>query len=349
MIHSGRLLCAAAALGVACSGATARADAVADFYRGRTVTIQVGFGAGGGYDITTRIVARHFGDHIPGHPTVLVQNLPGGGSMKLANYIYNAAPKDGTMLGVFTSAVSVEPVYGDKQAKFDARKFEWIANMDRDIESCGAWKTSGIRTFPDLLASKKAVVFGSTSPAATTSQFPMLMKHLFHANIKVINGYKGTRDIDLAMQNGEVHAMCGMYESSVKGPFADDVKSGNMVLFVQLGADRKVPAFGNATQLITLVKDPEDRKITEMLFRQDSITRPLAAPPGTPKDRVAALRKALVETMKDPGLIADGKKINVEFDPMTGEEVQKFFVDFYKSPPALIKKAYSYIQIDSAK
>ena len=347
MTRTGSLACAAA-LAIVCATTAARADNVADFFRGRTITIQVGFGAGGGYDITTRIVARHFGDHIPGNPTVVVQNLPGGGSMKLANYIYNAAPKDGTMLGVFTSAVSVEPVYGDKQARFDARKFEWIANMHRDIESCGAWKTSGIKTLPDLLASKKTIVFGSTSPAATTSQFPMLMKHLFNANIKVINGYKGTRDIDLAMQNGEVHAMCGMYESSVKGPFADDVNSGNMKLFVQLGADRKVATFGDATQLITMVKDPEDRKITEMLFRQDAITRPLAAPPGTPKDRVAALQKALMDTMKDPGLIADGRKINVDFDPMQGEDVRQFFVEFYKTPPALIKKASADIQVDAA-
>jgi len=347
MTRTGSLACAAA-LAVVCGTTAAHADDAADFFGGKTVTIQVGFGAGGGYDATTRLVARHFGDHIPGKPNVVVQNMPGAGSLKAANYLYNAAPKDGSVLSVFASTAAVEPIFGDKKAKFDPRKFEWIGNLHRDIEACGVWKGAGvgIKTLPDLLASKKTILFGATGPAATTSQKPMLIKHLFNANLKVIYGYKGTRDVNLAMQNGELNATCGMFESSVKGAFAHDVQAGNLNLFVQFSLGRKPPIFGDATPVMTMIKNPEDRKIAELLLGLNEITRPLAAPPGVPKDRVAALRKALIDTMKDPAMIADGKKIKMDFDPMTGEEVEKLFVDFATTPPATIKKAYAYIQPD---
>jgi tripartite-type tricarboxylate transporter receptor subunit TctC len=350
-MHSARTSSIAAAAAVAFAGlaaAPAHADSAADFYSGRTITIQVGFGAGGGYDVITRLVARHFGDHIPGKPTVVVQNMPGAGSLKVANYVYNVAPKDGSVLAVFASTAAVEPLYGDKKAKFDPRKFEWIANMHRDIEACGVWKGAGegIKTLPDLLASKKTILFGATGPAATTSQKPLLIKHMFNANIKVIYGYKGTRDVNLAMQNGELNGTCGMFESSVKGAFAHDVKEGNLNLFVQFSLGRQPAIFGNATPFMTMVKKPDDKKIAKLLLGLNEITRPLAAPPETPKARVAALRKALMDTMKDPAMIADGKKIKLDFDPMTGEDVEKLFVEFYQTPPALVKKAHAYISPD---
>jgi len=345
--HPIRLVTAALAIASAIAF-PARADDVADFFSGKTLTIQVGFGAGGGYDATTRLVARHFGDHVPGKPSVVVQNMPGAGSLKAANFLYNAAPKDGSVLSVFASTAAAEPLFGNTKARFDPRKFEWIGNMHRDIEACGVWKGAGvgIRTLPDLLASKKTILFGSTSPAASTSQKPMLIKHLFGANLKVINGYKGTRDVNLAMQNGELQGTCGMFESSVKGAFAHDVKDGNLNLFVQFSLGRKPAIFGSATPIMTMIKKPEDRKIAELLLGLNAITRPLAAPPGVPKDRVAALRKALMDTMKDPAMIADGERIKMDFDPMTGEEVEKLFVDFSNTPPAMIKKAYAYIQPD---
>lgn len=345
--HPVRLVAAGVAIAAAFAAA-ARADDAANFFSGRTVTIQVGFGAGGGYDATTRLVARHLGNHIPGKPNVVVQNMPGAGSLKAANYLFNAAPKDGSILAVFAATAAVEPIFGNKQAKFDPRKFEWIGNMHRDIEACGVWKGAGvgIKTLPDLVASKKTILFGATGPAATTSQKPMLIKHMLHANLKVIYGYKGTRDVNLAMQTGELNATCGMFESSVKGAFEHDVRAGDLNLFVQFSRGRKPAIFGDATPFMSMVRDPEDRKIAELLLGLNEITRPLAAPPGMPKARVAALRKGLTDTMKDPAMIADGERIKMDFDPMTGEEVEKLFVDFATTPPATIKKAYAYIQPD---
>lgn len=318
------------------------ADPVADFYKGKKLTILIGYGAGGGYDTTTRIVARHLGKHIPGNPTIVPQNMPGAGSMKVANYVYNAAPKDGTVLGVFASSTALEPLFGNTKAKYDPRKFAWIGSMHRDIASCGVWKGAGqnIRTLPDLIKAKKTVLFGSTSPAAITSQHPLFLKNVLGANVKIIYGYKGTKAVSIAMQRGEVNAMCGMFESSVRSAFDQHIKSGELKVIVQFGRDRKVPYFGDATQMYTMLKSDADRKVADVIFRQTELARPLAAPPGTPADRVAALRKALLDTMKDPGLLADAKRLKIQFNPVSGEETVQIFSDFYNTPPDLVKRAY---------
>lgn len=334
---------AAVAIGAAAAASHANADAVADFYKGRQVTIQVGFGAGGGFDTTTRIVARHLGKHIPGNPKVVVQNVPGAGSMKVANSLFNAAPKNGLVLGVFSSTVAMVPLFGKRKTKFDTNKFEWIGSMHTDIMSCGVWKGAGqgIKTLPDFVAAKKTIVFGSNGPTSALATFPLFMRNVLGAKVKVVNGYKGTKGVNLAMQNGELHATCGMYESSVRGAFYPSFKSGDLTLFVQLGLDRNVPLFGKATNIFDMLKTEEQKQMARLLFGPSEITRPLAAPPGTPKVRVAALRKALLDTMKDPGLIADAKKINIVFKPKGGEKVAKMFADIYKAPRPLVEKTYT--------
>lgn len=325
--------------------AGAQAESVANFYKGKTLTFLVGFGAGGGYDTTTRLVARHFGDHVPGHPTPVVQNMPGGGSLKVLNFLYNEPNlRDGATLGVFNSAALLEPLYGDKKAQFKAEKFSWIGSMHSDVQACAVWQGAGmgIRTLPDLLKAKKTVIFGSTGPAAPTSQFPLFFKNALGAPIKVINGYKGTKGINLAMHRHEVEGSCGMFESSVRGAYFKDFKSGDLVLFVQVGMGRTSPLFGKATPILTMLKTPELRKAAQLVFGPSIITRPLAAAPGVPADRVKALRKALLDTMKDPGMIKDGEKIHVKFHPLGGVEVEKMIANFYATPPDIVKKAYAY-------
>jgi tripartite-type tricarboxylate transporter receptor subunit TctC len=328
-------------LAAAVAAGSAHAQTPAEFFKGKTVTLNVGFGPGGGYDLNTRMVARHLGKYIPGNPSVIVQNMPGGGSIVAANYIYSAAPKDGTVLGVFGASIMLEPLFGNKNVKVEPDKFAWIGNMHSDINSCGIWKGGGegIKTFDDLLKSKKTIVFGSTSPESETGRFPYFMHHVFKAPVKVINGYKGTKDINLAMQNGEVHASCGMYEASVLTGFANEIKNGDLKIIFQAGLDRKVPLFGDAASAGDLLKGEEMRQIGEIVFRASEITRPVAAPPGTPADRVSALRKALMDTMKDPELAAEAKRIGFEFLPMTGERIADLMAGFYKTSPAVVKKA----------
>ena len=336
----------AAVTAAVCVAAQAQADEVADFYRGKQIVFQVGFGAGGGYDTTARIFARYFGRHVPGHPSVIVQNVPGAGSMKVASSVYNTAPKDGTVLAVFSSSVAMVPLYGKRKANFVTNKFEWIGSMHSDIEACGVWKGAGqgIKTLPDLIAAKKPVIFGSNGPTSPLTIFPLFMKNVFGIKvIKVVHGYKGTKGVSLAMQNGEVNGTCGMYESSVRGAFYPSFKAGNLVLFVQFGLNRNVPLFGKATNIFTMLKTEEQKRMARLVFGPSEITRPLAAPPGTPKARVAALRKALMDTGKDPDLIAAGKKIKIDFRPMSGEDVAAAFDEYFSTPRALVDKTYEYI------
>jgi tripartite-type tricarboxylate transporter receptor subunit TctC len=339
----------ALALLAACTAqGAAVADPVADFYKGREIIIQIGFGPGGGYDTTTRLFANHFTRHVPGNPSVIVQNMPGAGSMKAANNLYSVAPKDGTVLAVFASSTALEPLFGNAAAVYDPRKFEWIGSLHRDIASCGVWKGAGegVKTLPDLIKAKRTVLFGSTSPTAITSQHVWFLKHMLGANVKVVYGYKGTKDVSLAMMRGEVDGSCGMMESSVRSAFDQNIQSGELQIVVQFGRDRGVPYFKDATRMYTLLKTPEQQQVADVIFRQTELARPLAAPPGTPTDRVAALRKAMIETLRDPAMIADGKKLSIDFDPVPGEETAEMFADFYKTPPALIKQAREYTEPD---
>jgi tripartite-type tricarboxylate transporter receptor subunit TctC len=326
----------------------AQADPVADFYKGKEITILVGFGSGGGYDTTARLFARHFGKHIPGNPSVVVQNMPGAGSMVVANNVFNTAAKTGAVLGVFASSTALEPLFGNKRAKYDPRKYGWIGSLHRDIASCGVWKGArqNIKSLQDLLKAKSTVVFGSTSPTAITSQHPLFLKHVLGANLKVVYGYKGTKDVSLAMMRGEVDGSCGMFESSVRSAFDEHVKAGDLKIITQFGRDRAVSYFRDATRMYSLLKTDDQRKIADVIFRQTELARPLAAPPGTPKDRVAALRKAMLATMKDPAMIADGKKVSIDWDPVSGEETTQMFNEFYSTPPALVKRAREVTQPD---
>ncbi len=326
------------------SGAQA-ADAVADFYKDKIVTITVGYGVGGGYDSMSRFYARHMGNHIPGNPQVQIQNMPGG--PRSANTLYNVSPKDGTALGVFASSTALDPLFGNQDAKFEAEKFEWIGSMDRDVNACATWKGAGqnIKTLPDLIAAKKTVVFGASAAAATSSTHAVFLKKMFGANLRVITGYEGTNTVKLAMQRGEMDAACGLQASSVKTSYMAEVNSGEMQFFVQFGA-KPEPLFADATMMFSMIKNEGDRKIADLIFGQTEIARPLAAPPGTPKDRVAALRKAMLDTAKDPAFLAEAGKMNLEIKPIPGEDLAKMFADYQKTPPELAKKAAEYIQPD---
>jgi tripartite-type tricarboxylate transporter receptor subunit TctC len=336
---------AALITGTSIPSAPRAADAVADFYKDKTVTITVGYGVGGGYDSMSRFYARHMGNHIPGNPQVQVQNMPG--APRSTNHLYNVSPKDGTALGVFASSTALDPLFGSQDAKFEAEKFEWIGSLDRDVNACATWKGAGqnIKTLPDLIAAKKTVVFGASTAAATSSTHAIFLKKMFNANIKVITGYEGTNSVKLAMQRGEMDAACGLQASSVKTSYMAEVNSGEMQFFVQFGA-KPEPLFANATMMYSMIKSDEDRQIADLIFGQTEIARPIAAPPGTPKDRVAALRKAMLDTAKDPAFMAEAGKMGLEIKPISGEEVTKMFADYMKTSPALAKKAADYIQPD---
>ncbi|MFM1815896.1 MAG: hypothetical protein RLZ98_2591 [Pseudomonadota bacterium] len=324
-------------------GQPAAADDVGEFYKGKVVSFRVGFGAGGGYDVTARLVSKYLGAHIPGNPSITVENMPGAGSMRLANYLYNVAPKDGTVFGTFSSASILEPIVGNPGAKFEPAKFTWLGSMHTDLNSCGIWNGAGvgIKSFDDLVKTGKTITFGSSGPQSTSSLWPLFMKNVFNAPIKVIGGYKGIKAITLAMSRGEVDAVCGLFESSLRGAYADEHRSGSLKIFLQVGLERKAPLFGDAAQILDTVKGKgeEMERIVRFVFGPTEITRPVAAPPGVPGARASALRKALMETMKDPGTVADGKKIGVDWEPMPGDVVEKKIVEIAATPKNVVEKA----------
>jgi tripartite-type tricarboxylate transporter receptor subunit TctC len=333
-----RVIPLAAALGAAFLPSLALAQSPAEFFKGRSVNINIGYGSGGGYDTYGRVLARHLGDHIPGNPTVVPKNMPGAGALKAANFIYNAAAKDGTEIGLVASSTLMEPLLGNDQAQFDASKFSWLGSMSQDVAYCGITPASGIKSFDEWIKSGKELTFGSTGPAAITHQHPLVLNNVLGAKTKVIAGYQGTKDVSLAMQRREVDGLCGMFVSSIQASYQQMVDSGEMRLVIQMGPE-KTDAFGPVPSVYDYAKTDMDRQVLDIHFGQLLLARPFLAPPGVPKDRLAALQKAFMETLKDPKLLADAKKTNIDITPVSPEQVQALLAKFADFPPEAIKAA----------
>jgi tripartite-type tricarboxylate transporter receptor subunit TctC len=327
----------AALLAATSAPAAAKAEAVADFYKGKTVSLIAGFPPGGGYDTYVRVLARHYGRFLPGQPSVVASNMPGAGSLTAANTIYAKYAPDGLALAMFASSAAMEPLIGNKSALFDPTKFSWIGSMSQDVAYCGVWQHPGGATTFDEMLSKETII-GGGAPAAITYQHPMVLKNVLKANFKVIQGYKGTRDINIAMQRGEVNGTCGMFASSVKAQFLNEVKEGQMKLFIQMGS-KTSDEFGKIPSVFDYAKTDEDRAILQFHFGQLLLGRPLAGPPGIPADRLAALRTALFATMKDPQFLAEAGKAGLDIDPVTPDEVMGLLKQFSAFSPAILEKA----------
>ncbi|HEY4134101.1 MAG TPA: tripartite tricarboxylate transporter substrate-binding protein [Alphaproteobacteria bacterium] len=318
--------------------ASAQAQSPAEFFKGKTVNIEIGFPAGGGYDSYGRVLARHLGRYIPGNPTVVPKNMPGAGALKAANYIYNAAPKDGTEIGIVASSTLMEPLLGNDQAQFDASKFSWLGSMSKDVAFCGITTSSGVASFDDWLKTKKELTFGSSGPAAITHQHPLVMKNVLGANVKLIAGYQGTKDISLAMERKEVDGICGMFISSVQTSYQPMIDAGVMRLIIQMGPV-KSDIFGKIPSVYDYAKTDLDRQVLDIHFGQLLLARPFMLPPGVPADRLAALQKAFVDTLKDKALLADAQKAQIEIEAVSPQEVQGMLAKFSDYPQASIKAA----------
>jgi tripartite-type tricarboxylate transporter receptor subunit TctC len=312
----------------------ARADAVADFYKGRNLTILVGFGVGGGVDTFGRLLARSLGKYTPGNPNVVVQNMPGGGGFKSTNYLYNAAPQDGTYITVMLPSNAIEPVMGNPGAKWDTFKLHWLGNLTRDYGSC-------IKSITE--AADRQIIVGATGPSALTAQQPYAMANLLGYKLKVITGYQGTKAIWLAMEKGEVDAVCAFWASLAQGPQSQGIKSGAMVPIVQFGSS-KHPVYGNTPSLYDLARNDEERAVMKFVFGLAEISRPFAAPPGVPADRVAALRKAFWDTANSPELKADAAKLKLIIEPMDYQATEKAFREALSSPAPVVQKAKEVIR-----
>ena len=332
---------AAAVLAVA--PATGWAQTPAEFYKGKTVDLMVGYTAGGGYDVYARMIARYIGKHIPGNPTVVVKNLDGAGSLRLANALYNQHPKDGTVFGTDARGAAFDPLLGNKAAQFDASKFSWIGSANDEVSVCVAWHTSGITSIEQTF--DKELIVGGTGPSADTDQFPRIVNGVLGTKMKIVPGYPGGNDVSLAMERGEVAGRCGWSWSSVISTRKEWYDSKKINVLVQMSL-QKHPDLPNVPLVLDLAKTPEQKQILTLVFARQALGRPFMAPPGVPADRVEALRKAFMDTMKDPEFLAEAAKAQLEVTPIDGAKVQQIVAEAYKVDPAIAKKTEELLKVE---
>jgi tripartite-type tricarboxylate transporter receptor subunit TctC len=325
----------------------AAVDPLTDFYTGKTLKVLVGFGPGGGYDLYARTLARYMVRHMPGHPAIIVQNLPGAGSMKSANYIYNVAPKDGTVFGTFARGVPMEPLLGDGNGvEFDATKFNWIGSIATDVTVCAFNATSSIRNWQDMQT--KSYIIGSSGPGADSHLMPVVLKNMFNLPFKLIAGYQGGgADMVLAMERKEIDGRCGWSWTSLLSQHKRlyDNKQIDVVLQLAIEKHEDLP---NVPLVFELTSDPIKIAALKLILSGQFMARPFAAPPEVPAERVKALRDAFDATVKDPEFIAEAVKADLEVHPVSGDQIAQLLRDVYASPKDVIQLARS-VSKDPAK
>ncbi len=312
------------------------AQTPAEFYKGKTVELQIGYSVGGGYDVYARIIARHMGKHIPGNPSVVPKNMEGAGSLRLANWLYNAAPKDGSVFGTIGRGIVFDPLLGAKGAQFEATKFTWLGSANDEVSICVSWHDTGITKFEDLLT--KELIVGGTGGGSDTDQFPKILNGILGTKMKLISGYPGGNDVGLAMERGEVKGRCGWSWSSVVATRKAWIEEKKINILVQLSL-AKHPDLPNVPLIIDLAKTDEQRQVLKLIFARQVMGRPFLAPPGIPKDRVEALQKAFMDTMKDKDFLAEADKAQLEITPVDGAAIEKLVTEVYKTPPEVAAKA----------
>jgi tripartite-type tricarboxylate transporter receptor subunit TctC len=303
---------------------------------GASTDLYIGYSAGGGYDVYARALARHLDQHMPGHPTILPKNMPGAGSLVLANWLYNVAPKDGSAFGMIGRGIAFDPLLGSKKAQFDASKFNWIGSMNDEVSVCVAWHATGISKLEQVV--DKSLVVGGTGSAADTDQFPKVLNGVLGTKFKVVSGYPGGNEVDLAMERGEVQGRCGWSWSSVVATHKSWLDEKKINVLVQLSM-HKHPDLPNVPLIMDYAKTDEARQIFKLIFSRQPMGRPFLAPPGVPAERVAMLRKAFMETLKDKQFLADAERMKLEINAVSGEDVQKIVNEVYSTPKAVAKKA----------
>ena len=312
------------------------AQDVADFYKGKQIAILVGFTPGGSSSLYAQALTRHMGRYLPGSPNLIVQHVPGAGGLVAANNVYNTAPRDGTTFAITGRTVAIEPLLGNKNAKFDARQFNWIGTANVEYTTCSLWHTAKVKTLQDALTTEAIV--GGFGADATEVVFPKAANKLVGTKFKVVLGYPGSTEILLAMERGEVEGFCGIGWTFLKLRKGDWLKDKKINILYQMSLE-KHPELPDVPAIIDYAKTSDDRKVFEFLFAPQEMGRPFFAPPGVPAERVRALREAFAQTLKDPQFLADAEKMGIEVQHVGGEQIQMLVERIYASPPEVIARA----------
>ncbi|MBX9827757.1 MAG: hypothetical protein K2Y27_22510 [Xanthobacteraceae bacterium] len=307
---------------------------VANFYRGKNVRLVVGIGVGSGYDINARLLARHMSKHIPGNPTIIVQNQPGAGSLTMTNQLFAAGPFDGTVFGASFNGLPTTPLLQPTGARFEATKLNWVGSTNRETQAMYVWGTSPIQTLADLTS--KEMIVGAQAPGSTQYDYPKLGERLFGWKVKVITGYEATPKIHLAMERGEVHGTWANW-STLKAISEQWIKEKKIRILAQW-ALRKHPEMPDVPLILELAKTEDQKQAMALALARLEFGRPFFLPPNVPADRVTAIRRAFDATMKDPEFLAEAEKLKIEVDPLSGEQVAALIVDIYKTPAATVER-----------
>jgi tripartite-type tricarboxylate transporter receptor subunit TctC len=320
---------------------TAAADAVADFYRGKTISMVIATAPGGDYDLRARLISRHMGRHIPGNPTIVPRNMPGGVGIQAMNYMANVAAKDGTSIHAIMQNMSTHQALGGPGVEFDTRKFFWVGNTTDTPNVINSWHTTGIRTIQDVMT--RELVVGAPGQATNSVYYPKALNDLVGTKFKIVSGYPGGNQVNLAMERGEVGGRGSNSWASWKATKPDWLRDKKIFILVQIALKRD-PELADVPTMIELAKSEEDKAVMTFLSADVPISRAYVTTPGVPAERVEALRRAFDATMKDPEFVAEAKKLNMDMRPSTGEEAQRFSDLIANTPANVLARAKAILE-----
>lgn len=315
---------------------SAAQTSVESFYKDKRVRMLVGYGVGTGNDLYMRLLARHIGKHIPGRPAIVPENMPGAGSMVMMNYLYSVGARDGTVIGVPSRNLAVEPLLGNAQARYDALKFTWLGSMGRDVSTCITWHASGINTIED--AKRRDVAVGSTGQAADSNIFPKLLNGVLGTKFKTVLGYPDSAAVGLAMERRELDGYCSFTWAAIKSARPQWIAEKQINVVLQLSLNPH-PELAHVPLVLDFAKDDASRHIFGLAFGTQKMGRPAAAPPDLPTDRTDALRHAFDATMRDPEFREDARRSGIEIDgPISGKEIDEVLREVYATPKHVVAR-----------
>jgi tripartite-type tricarboxylate transporter receptor subunit TctC len=323
-----RAISLALAVGIAAAASANAQTSVADFYRNKNIDVYIGFSVGGVYDINARLLSRYMGRYIPGNPTLVPRQMTGAGSLTLANWLYQAAPKDGSAIGTFARGIAFNVLIGQPAGAIEATNFNWLGSTNDEVSVCAARRESGVTRFAQVF--ERELVVGATGGSSDDDQFPRLMNGVVGTKFRIVRGFPGGNEIKLAMQRGEVSGRCGWSWSSVKATEAEWLRDKSISILVQLSL-RKHPDLPDTPLITDYAKTDEERQIFKVVFARQVMAWPFAAPPGTPVERVAALRQAFDQTLRDREYLAEAERLKLEITPVPGERIQSLIADVYRT------------------
>jgi tripartite-type tricarboxylate transporter receptor subunit TctC len=333
--HAVMALVAAFSLGSAMTAPPAAAQSVADFYRGKQITLMVGSSPGGGYDAIARLVARHIVDHIPGNPVAIVQNTPGGGSLTMSNRIYRVAPQDGTVMGLVQRGVLLAQLTKQPNVQFEVSKLNWIGSVSPETSLVVAWSTAPVKTVQDLLA--KQLIVGGTGATSDLEASARLLNATIGAKFKIVSGYPGQGDVSLAMERGEIQGTADWSWSEIKARHADYLEGKKLNLLLQ-NALHKAPDLPDVPLAMDFIKGDTDRKVAQLYFGLKEVARPILAGPGVPADRLEALRAAFMMLKDDADFKADAEKAGIEVDPTPASRIDDYVKLAASASPEVVRR-----------